>query len=279
MSLAPVMPFTCIKKHFEGEAFAPVSVAGRFELQSGLSVMVGSNGNPYQFATADNAAKWLDDTLVKTSKSGQTKQAHIDALILKLSATGYDFIQTEIETIEARNAGEWSVYFGDDLLAEYGLVVRGEKGDKGETGAAGANGSNGLNAQGGVYVWQFPIGHILIDAGDTNPNTYLNYGTWVAFGAGQVLVGLDVAQDEFSALGMGGGEKTHTLNENEMPYHRHQENVGSDDPDGAIVVVAGVRHNAAGSNGASTHTGFAGGSQPHNNLQPYIVVKFWKRTA
>jgi hypothetical protein len=38
----------------------------------------------------------------------------------------------------------------------------------------------------------YPVGSIYINAGSaSNPNTLLGFGTWAAFGAGKVLVGLD----------------------------------------------------------------------------------------
>lgn len=290
------LPFTTIKTHFEGEPFAPVEVNGVFELQSANFVLVGIKGNPYGFASAENASKWLDTTLIKTSKSGETKQEHIDKLIIQNSITPADYLQTEIDVIEARNAGEWSVYFNDDLLTDWGIIAKGDKGDKGDTGAAGANGAQGVQGPQGIQgpagpsgiTWQFPIGHILIDTGAANPATWLGYGTWQAFGAGRVLVGQDAAQTEFDVIEETGGAKTHTLSVAEMPSHTHTQNAHSHVQQHQTGVSGST--GTGGGNGLSITAGTAsqattatnqntGGGGAHNNLQPYIVVKFWKRTA
>ena len=103
--------------------------------------------------------------------------------------------------------------------------------------------------------------------------------TWVAFGAGKVLVGLDAADSDFDTSGSStgsagsGGSKTHTLTVAEMPAHTHSythptttDNFSIDD----TTRITGT--------GAAT-TGSTGGDGAHNNVQPYITVYFWKRTA
>jgi len=119
--------------------------------------------------------------------------------------------------------------------------------------------------------------------------------TWTAFGAGRVLVGLDSSDTDFDTVEETGGAKTHTLGITEMPSHRH----GGIFPSGST----GSRTNAfdvdspvngaddgdsfqkftryAGGDGSTTDgvLDSAGDTQAHNNVQPYIVVYMWKRTA
>lgn len=296
------LPFTTIKTHFETEQFSPVQVNGVFELQSANFVLVGIKGNPYGFASAENAGKWLDTTLIKTSKSGETKQEHIDKLIIQNSITPASYLQTEIDVIEARNAGEWSIYFSDDLLTEWGEVAKGDKGDKGDTGAAGASiqgpqGPQGIQGPAGAsgITWQFPIGHLLFDTTMTNPATWLGYGTWQDYGAGKVLIGLDSTQTEFDTLGKTGGEKAHTMTVNEMPSHTHTQNAHLHQERGTTATSSGTfshlqKSSVTGSAGAANEVlettspttatnNNTGGGAAFNILQPYIVVKFWKRTA
>ena len=76
----------------------------------------------------------------------------------------------------------------------------------------------------------YPVGSIYINASvSTNPSTLFGFGTWVEFGKGRVLVGVDTGQTEFDTLGETGGAKTHTLSINEMPSHNHNQyaNVGN----------------------------------------------------
>lgn len=121
-----------------------------------------------------------------------------------------------------------------------------------------------------------PVGSIYINATDsTNPGTLLGFGTWVAFGQGRVMVGLNSGDTDFDTAEEAGGAKTHTLTVAEMPAHTHNVAFGAA-ADGAGA--SQVARTDAGSNIVKTSTSTGGGSA-HNNLQPYIVVYMWKRTA
>lgn len=123
----------------------------------------------------------------------------------------------------------------------------------------------------------FPVGAIFIAAVDTDPATLLGYGTWAAFGAGRVLVGIDAGQTEFDTGLETGGVKTHTLTEAEIPSHVHGELAPSSASSGALKFA--IDTNASGSQDAGISTAATGGGGAHNNLQPYIVVWMWERTA
>lgn len=121
----------------------------------------------------------------------------------------------------------------------------------------------------------WPVGSIFVSVSATNPGTLLGFGTWVAFAQGRVLVGIDSGQTEFDTVEETGGAKTHTLTTNEIPAHTHTytaPNTPSDDR------VAGLLPSVDGVT-AATATGSTGGGAAHNNLQPYITVHIWKRTA
>lgn len=68
-----------------------------------------------------------------------------------------------------------------------------------------------------------------------------------------------------------------TLTEAEMPAHFHDE-MGPTGASGGTIGIANDT-NATGSADSGLNTGSAGSGQPHNNLQPYLVVRFWQRTA
>lgn len=121
----------------------------------------------------------------------------------------------------------------------------------------------------------WPIGSIFMSTLATNPSVLLGFGSWTAFGAGRVPVGQDIGQTEFDSLEETGGAKTHTLTTDEMPSHTHTYT----QPDGPVAAgLAGIVNRVTDVT-ASVATGSAGNNQAHNNLQPYIVVKMWKRTA
>lgn len=135
-------------------------------------------------------------------------------------------------------------------------------------------------------VW--PVGSIYTSVVSTNPNTLMGFGTWTAFAAGRVLVGIDAGQTEFDTVEETGGAKEITLTENQIPAHDHTiTDPGHTHGIGDVVSGTGLAAGADFENVAATSvsntTGItvdnAGGGQPHSNLQPYIVVYMWKRTA
>jgi microcystin-dependent protein len=140
----------------------------------------------------------------------------------------------------------------------------------------------------------FPVGSVFIAVVSTNPATLLGYGTWSAFGAGRVLVGLDSGDADFDAAEETGGAKTHTLVSAEMPAHTHVQDAHTHNflPRSATTgsvssIVTGTLDTSSTISGANQpHVQAAtatnqntGGGGAHNNVQPYIVVYMWKRTA
>ena len=99
-------------------------------------------------------------------------------------------------------------------------------------------------------------------------------GTWVAFGAGRVLVGLDASQTEFDTVSEEGGSKTQALSIANLPAHTHSftYNNRGDAFGGSFAM-------SVNSGGLTRTTSSVGSGTAHNNLQPYIVVYMWKRTA
>ncbi len=126
----------------------------------------------------------------------------------------------------------------------------------------------------------YPVGSIYISTVSTNPGTLFGVGTWTAFGAGRTLVGLDSGDSDFNTVEKTGGAKTHTLTVAEMPSHEHINGAGT-----ATVhqyVLAGGNSNwpfGGGTVAQQRELEAVGGGGAHNNLQPYIVTYFWKRTA
>lgn len=121
-------------------------------------------------------------------------------------------------------------------------------------------------------IW--PIGSVYISVINTSPATLFG-GTWVAFGAGKTLVGLDSGDADFDTAEETGGEKTHTLTTAEMPAHQHNLNLHS----GGGTPFIGAYGSPTITNQGSCNVDSAGGGGAHNNLPPYIVVYMWKRTA
>jgi hypothetical protein len=140
----------------------------------------------------------------------------------------------------------------------------------------------------------FPVGSVFLSVVATNPNTLLGYGTWSAFGAGRVLVGLDAGDAAFDTVEETGGSKTHTLLAAEMPSHTHTQGqhrhllseVRSATTGSDATLIARTSDTSSTRAPSDPFTDYAtatnedtGGGGAHNNVQPYIVVHMWKRTA
>lgn len=126
----------------------------------------------------------------------------------------------------------------------------------------------------------YPVGSVYINATvATNPGTLMGFGTWTAFGEGRVPVG-KAAAGTFATGGATGGAETHTLTTSEMPSHTH--GIGGTN----YGAVGGAGSNYIGTTDSTTWRGPiadaarpTGGGTAHNNLQPYVVVYMWRRTA
>lgn len=137
-------------------------------------------------------------------------------------------------------------------------------------------------------IW--PIGSIYISVSSTNPSKYFG-GTWVQFAQGRTLVGVDtVAGDPDLTIPLKtGGEYWHTLTINEMPSHFHDgikeyfsgKQISSRGDGGGGWLSIDIFSITGSQNNAYTHlqTVNTGGGQSHNNMQPYITVYMWRRTA
>ena len=59
-------------------------------------------------------------------------------------------------------------------------------------------------------VKMFPVNSVYLSIVNTNPSVVLGYGTWVSFGTGKVLVGVDATDPDFNIPEKTGGNKTNT---------------------------------------------------------------------
>jgi len=146
----------------------------------------------------------------------------------------------------------------------------------------------------------YPVGSIYINAAvSTNPATLMGFGTWTAFGAGKVIVGLDSADALFDTLEETGGSKdaivvshTHTATSTVTDAgHTHPplspmtsfggspnngQGIRGDVAQGTLTATTGSA--VTGITVATTNAS-TGSSGTNANVPPFIVVKMWKRTA
>jgi|GEM_PF-4201015 len=143
----------------------------------------------------------------------------------------------------------------------------------------------------GLLDWFYPLGTIYettsVDLDTTTKMDAHFGGTWEVYGVGRVLVAKS-EDTEFDTIGETGGVKEVTLTsaQSGLPAHTHliyPLNTGSGD---------GYAQNKTGSNASSPMTKDSGvflgyadsntaanASESHTNLQPYIVVYRYRRTA
>jgi hypothetical protein len=182
-----------------------------------------------------------------------------------------------------------------------GVNTSGNQNTSGNAASASVASSLTPDALLAVLVQLYPIGSIYINASvTTNPATLLGFGTWVAFGTGRVMVALDGSDLSFNVLERTGGSKNATLVNHSHdaythisdPGHNHtlsgRQHAGASgslnefgddlDPAESFSNNTSVKHAYTGIS-AYTSVGFAGSSATNANLQPYITVAMWKRTA
>ena len=129
----------------------------------------------------------------------------------------------------------------------------------------------------------WPIGAIFISAVSTNPKSLLGFGTWTQFGQGRVLVGYNASDSDFDSLLGTGGAKTVALTASQIPSHQHsisayEINYTGPSTGGTINAITYKAGKSSWSKTSFTSTATGSGAS-HNNLQPYIVVYMWRRTA
>ena len=141
----------------------------------------------------------------------------------------------------------------------------------------------------------YPVGSIYMSTVSTNPATLFGFGTWEAMPAGRVLL----AQGKSSwgttyNAGSTGGEATHQLTVEELPQHTHTASTNTTGshahtyrtfygttgygPDGSTDREKTINTGSSGNHAHTVTINSTGSGQPHNIMQPYIVVYIWKRT-
>ena len=144
-----------------------------------------------------------------------------------------------------------------------------------------------------IFLLAYPVGSVYISLESTNPGEKYG-GTWERYANGKTLVGVSETETEFATVNKTGGEKTHTLTISEMPSHSHRGKIGYNQSgygyttalwEMYVNTISSPISNSGSStlSDINTHniapTGNTGESKSHNNLQPYITVYMWKRTA
>lgn len=123
-----------------------------------------------------------------------------------------------------------------------------------------------------LFLLLHPVGSIYLSVDAADPGTLFG-GTWSRIEDTFLL-----AAGGTYAPGATGGEATHTLTVEEMPAHTHGWKGYWNLPDTTGSKQAHSRAEISGDPLDEAAVRYTGGSQPHNNMPPYLAVYVWKRT-
>lgn len=127
-----------------------------------------------------------------------------------------------------------------------------------------------------LYDAIFPIGQIVIKGDNEDYSNWLGF-TWERTAVGKVLVGIDGSDTDFNTIGKTGGEKKHTLTVYELPA-KIPVNYGNISG-GTDVVISNTAVGLGGVKSGQANMNLQSTANPHNIVQPYQVVAYWKRIA
>lgn len=161
--------------------------------------------------------------------------------------------------------GVANVTKGDDVVAEF---------------SGGTNPKDVVtHEQLAIAMQNYKIGDVYITTAGGDPKERLGYGSWERFAEGKTLVGFSSSVSNsipewVKVIGSEFGEYEHTLTKEEMPSHAH-----GGIPEVRSNVDADLGGKDATVRASTVDSASVGGDKPHNNVQPSIVVYFWKRVS
>lgn len=130
-----------------------------------------------------------------------------------------------------------------------------------------------------------PSGWVLCDGQEINEPTSIFHGQTAPDLGGRVTVGHKLADNDYNTLKETGGEKMKTLTEAQMPQHTHPvtdpghshadtkyESYGRKGTDSGSFEFLAQQVSETGSSTTGISMGNAGGGEPFDNRQPYMVM-------
>lgn len=268
-----------------------ISLSEALGVNSGTSVSGGGGGATTVSVNVNSTTTGAPGTDASVTNSGDEVNVMLDFVIPR-GATGATGAAAGFGTVSATvdsNVGTPSVTVtssGPDTAKVFSFAfhnLKGEQGDAGQVDTAMSDTST-LPVQNRVIkayvdaIWDmiYPVGSYY-ETSDTSfdPNTAWG-GTWSLETEGLVHIG---AGSNYT-VGDTGGEETHKLTIDEIPSHDHTIHMWQNGVH-HYVYPASYQYqwysSAYGTQDPATSS--TGGGQAHNNMQPYIVVNRWHRTA
>lgn len=280
------------------EAETTIKIAGTFSrIEVGgtaKNTVNASSGVQYRYKAQNTTTwgSWTNKTATIDTANGKVTVADFKLNLDNQNA--YDFevkITDRLQTTTASftvAVGQPAFYIGADGRVGVGGMPTKSK----NTGESGL-----LQVMGRIFADNlYPVGSIYMTTTLTTASQVSEAlgGTWEAWGAGRVPVGVGVVDDnndnwcgktsagDWTAYpNLKGGEVFHTLTVNEMPKHSHWIRSGWSEQSGgsdAYRYQYWGKENL-GWHGGNLGTNETGNGAGHNNLPPYVTVYMWKRIA
>lgn len=234
----------------------------------------------YKLSSASTWTNWRNETNASAviNSSGWDVTKSYDIRVTLADKLNQMVVTASISTAKTLISYHKDVGVGIGKMHERGALDVG--GDMYVSGTLDSTTINGraIKQNGRTLLDMFyPVGAIFITTVNTNPSSYMG-GTWVRFGNGQTLVGVNESDGDFNSVQKTGGSKSHTIDyENLPPRTGLQVNWKggltsySEWKSGNLAKGTWIMSNAY-----DTQSPF---SKAISNLQPYITVYMWRRTA
>ncbi|MGX9845293.1 DUF859 family phage minor structural protein [Streptococcus iniae] len=294
---APIFSFTALRTRaspniiqvIRNARISPISLYGNQKNVMTLSFKVAPLGSTYY--TSDNGSAsgvWTSISNLTNSQANLSGNYIATKSFVVIGTLSDKFTSTEFSATVATE----SVVMSYDKDGRVGIGKIVEQGRAGSIDVAGDGyiggkfyvGNNEIKpglTKTEILDMIYPVGSIYISISSSNPS-YTMGGTWQRFANGKTLVGVDEYDSDFNSPNRTGGEKAHQTTVEEMPSHSHQFNT---EAAGSPIALGWENGNNSamraklGNYTLGLPTTSVGGNKPHNNLQPYITVYMWRRTA
>lgn len=294
---APIFSFTALRTRaspniiqvIRNARISPISLYGNQKNVMTLSFKVAPLGSTYY--TSDNGSAsgaWTSVSNLTNSQANLSGNYIATKSFVVIGTLSDKFTSTEFSATVATE----SVVMSYDKDGRVGIGKIVEQGRAGSIDVAGDGyiggkfyvGNNEIKpglTKTEILDMIYPVGSIYISISSSNPS-YTMGGTWQRFANGKTLVGVDEYDSDFNSPNRTGGEKAHQTTVEEMPSHAHQFNT---EAAGSPIALGWENGNNSamraklGNYTLGLPTTSVGGNKPHNNLQPYITVYMWRRTA
>lgn len=265
---------------------APITLAGTQKNVMTLSFKVAPLGS--NFYTADNGSAsgtFVNQAMLTNSAANLSGNYAANKSFTIVGKLADRFTSVEFSTTITTE----SVVMSYDKEGRVGIGKIAERGKPGSLDARGDLYGDNAIVNDIIIAGKklrdifYPVGTIYQSINPDNPSDFIG-GTWERFGNGKVLVGVDEADNDFKTSNKEGGEKSHTLTIAELPKHSHG-NTNFNTGGRPLSASTGWEntniglYRATDYNQENTFNQSVGENQPHNNLQPYVTIYRWRRTA